>query len=394
MKIVIRKEIAAVTDEMIALRRDIHAHPELGFHEYRTGQLVADRLSELGLAVRRCAETGVIGVLTGGKPGKTVMLRCELDALPVTEENDLPFCSQNPGVMHACGHDANAAVQVAAAKVLAAHKEELPGTVVFLFQPNEEDCGAPPMIEDGALTDPRPDAIFATHVWSQLPMGTVGVVPGAMCASSYYFHITIHGKDTSAYAPYKGVNPLVAARNVMDAVDTMLVTEYSMLDEPTLINFCTIHAGDFVINIPDTLTMGGSIRCLHENEKAVHARFKELVEQVCKAYRCTCEVDIEMGNSMLENDPALYAIVKKQAAAMFGENSIIEDGIREFGGDDLAEFFREGIPGVYYLMGMGSEEKKTNAMHHSKEFLVDEDVMALQAEMQVRCVLNYLGEII
>lgn len=393
MNIDVKREVAHYTDEMIALRRDIHAHPELGFEEHRTGQLVADELSGLGLAVRRCAGTGVIGVLKGGKEGKTVMLRCELDALPVHEENDLPFRSQNPGVMHACGHDANAAVQVAAAKVLAAHKDELPGTVVFLFQPNEEDCGAVPMIEDGALCDPRPDAIFATHVWSQLPMRTIGIVPGVMCASSYYFHITIHGKDTSAYAPYKGVNPLVAARNVMDAVDTMLVTEYSMLDEPTLINFCTIHGGEFVINIPETVTLGGSIRCLHPNEKAVHARFRELVEQVCKAYRCTCDIDIQMGNSMLENDPDLCAIVTRQAADMFGSQSIIETGIREFGGDDLAEFFREGVPGVYYLTGMGSKEKKTDVMHHSKDFMVDEDVLALQAELQIRCVLDYLGEL-
>ena len=197
MNIDYKKEIAALHDETIALRRDIHQHPELGFQEVRTSALVEDYLHKLDIPTKRIAGTGIVGVLKGGKPGKTVMLRCELDALPITEENGLPFCSVNPGVMHACGHDCHATVSMQIAKILAGHREELPGTVVFMFQPDEEGAGAMPMIEGGALEDPRPDAIFGLHVWSQYPFGKVAMAPGPTNASSYYFKITIHGKDTS-----------------------------------------------------------------------------------------------------------------------------------------------------------------------------------------------------
>lgn len=391
MQINIKQEVSALSDETLSTRRDIHQHPELGFHEFRTAQIVEERLKALGLRVRRCAGTGVIGVLEGGKSGKTVMLRSDMDALPITENNDLPFCSVNPGVMHACGHDCHVAIQLSVAKLLTAHREELPGTVVFLFQPNEEDCGAPQMIADGALTDPRPDAIFCMHVWSPIPIGKVGMAAGPDCASSYYFKLTIHGKGTGAYLPERGVSPIQAARHVMDAIDTMQVMEYSTLDEPTLITVGTIHSGEYMINIPDTLTMEGSIRCLHTNEKAVHARFRELVTAVCAAYRCTCDVDITCGNNMLVNDETLYELACGVAGDVVGPQNLIDKGVREMGGDDLAEFFREGIPGLYYLVGMGNSAKHTTAPHHNRDFRVDEDVLDTGVELQTRMVLRYLG---
>ncbi|MCI2058734.1 MAG: amidohydrolase [Oscillibacter sp.] len=393
MQIDIKKEVAALTAETIATRRDIHAHPELGFHEFRTGKLVETRLKALGLRVRRCADPGVIGVLEGGKPGKTVMLRAELDALPLTEKNDLPFCSQNPGVMHACGHDCHAAIQLSVAKILTAHREELPGTVVFLFQPNEEDIGAPQMIAEGALKDPRPDAIFDMHVWSPIPIGKVGMVSGPDCASSYYFKLTIHGKGTAAYIPDQGISPIDAAGHVLNAINAMQTLEYSTLNQPTLITVGTIHAGDYMINIPDDLTMEGSIRCLHSNEKAVHERFTELVTAVCTACRCSCDVDITCGNNMLENDPDLYSMAHSVASEVVGKENITDKGVREMGGDDLAEFFREGIPGIYYLAGMGNPAKHTTAPHHSRNFRVDEDVLDLGVELQTRMTLRYLGAI-
>lgn len=386
----IKKDIYAIEEEIIAIRRDIHAHPELGFKEFRTSKIVEEYLKGLGLRVRRCAGTGIIGVLEGDKPGKTVMLRCELDALPVLEENELPFCSQNPGVMHACGHDCNLAAQMQTAKVLATHRDELKGTVVFLFQPCEEDCGAPPMIEDGALEDPRPDAIFGAHVWSLLPIGTVGMVSGPDCASSYYFKITIHGKDTAGYIPEKGVSPINCARHVLDAIDSMQTLEFSTLDEPTLITVGMIHAGDYMINIPSDLEMQGSIRCLHDNMEKVHARFRELVTAVCTAYRCTCDIEIVCGNNMLVNDEALYEIARAAGAETLGAENVISKGIREMGGDDLAEFFREGIPGFYYLVGMGDSAKGTNVPHHNKNFRSNEDAISITAEIQTRAVLRYL----
>ena len=390
MAIDVKAAVKAVSQEVLALRRDIHMHPELGFQEFRTAQIVEDILNSLGMRVRRCAGTGVIGVLEGGKPGKTIMLRCELDALPLTEENDLPFCSVNPGAMHACGHDCNCAIQLGVAKVLAAHREELCGTVVFMFQPNEEDCGAPPMIEDGALADPRPDAIIGPHVWSQLPIGTIGVVPGPQCASSYYFKVTIRGKDTAGYMPWNGVSPITCARHVLDAIDSIQVMEFSSPEEPTLITVGMIHSGNYMINISAELELQGSIRCLHSNEKKVHDRFREIVEGVCKAYRCECDVEITCGNKMLENDEALYQIMSGVCREQLGPESVLSKNVRGFGGDDMADFFCEGIPGCYYLLGMGNPAKGSTAAHHNKDFLVDEDVLDIGVELQVRAILRYL----
>ena len=189
-----REEIQSLHEELITLRRDFHRHPELGFQEHRTAGIVENYLTQLGLVVRRCAGTGVIGVLTGGRPGKTVLLRCDMDALPVTEQTGLPYQSENPGVAHACGHDGHTAMLLIAAKILSRHRQQLPGKVVFLFQPNEEEAGAEEMIRQGALDNPRPDAVCGLHLWSPLPTGTIGVVAGPIMASSYYFKVTIHGK--------------------------------------------------------------------------------------------------------------------------------------------------------------------------------------------------------
>ena len=391
MHIDVRGEAKALSQETLSIRRDIHAHPELGFQEFRTAQIVEDRLNALGLRVRRCATTGVIGVLEGGKPGKTVMLRSDMDALPITEENDLPFCSQNPGVMHACGHDCHVAIQLSVAKILAAHRDQLPGTVVFLFQPNEEVAGAPQMIQDGALTDPRPDAIFCMHVWSPIPIGKIGMVSGPDCASSYYFKVTLHGKGTHGCLPEKGISPIEGGRHVLDAICSMQTMEYSTLDEPTLITVGSIHSGDYMNNIPDTLTMEGSIRCLHDREKEVHERFCQIVKAVAAAYRCGCDVELTCGNNMLVNDPELTNIAHEVAAEIIGANNITDEGVREMGGDDLAEFFREGIPGCYYLVGMGNPAKGSTASHHSRDFRVDEDVLDIGVELQTRVVLRYLS---
>ena len=392
MNIDYKKEIAALHDETIALRRDIHQHPELGFQEVRTSALVEKRLKEAGLETKRIAGTGIVGILKGGKPGKTVMLRCELDALPITEDNGLPFCSVNPGVMHACGHDCHATASLQIAKILAGHREELPGTVVFMFQPDEEGAGAMPMIEGGALEDPRPDAILGRHVWSQYPFGKVAMAPGPTNASSYYFKITIHGKDTSGYEPEKGVSPIICASHVLQAIDSMQAFEYNTVNEPTLITVGMIHAGNYMINIPDSCEIQGSIRCLHDGEKEVHARFKELVETVCKAMRCTADVEIECGNTMLTNDEGLYEMGRRVVEETLGADALLTKGVRGMGGDDLAEFFNEGIPGLYYMIGMGNPAKGTTVQHHNKDFLADEDVLDLAIELQMKMAIRYLEE--
>jgi len=243
------------------------------------------------------------------------------------------------------------------------------------------------------LTDPRPDAIFCMHVMSPFPLGTIAMAPGPVCASSYYFKVTIRGKDTHGCNPHLGVNPIDVSAHVIQAINSMQAMEFNVVTEPTLITIGMIHAGSYMINLPEELEFQGSIRCLHDNMEAVHRRFREVVEATCKAHRCTCDVEITCGNNMLVNDPELYEIGKSVAAGLVGAENITDEGVREMGGDDLAEFFREGIPGLYYLVGMRNPEKGCVAPHHNKDFRVDEDVLDIGVQAQTGMVLKYLGAI-
>ena len=385
----LKEEIQGLEEELIALRRDFHRHPELGFRETRTAGIVEEYLTGLGLRVRRCAGTGVIGVLTGGKPGKTVLLRCDIDALPVTEETGLPFRSENPGVAHACGHDGHTAMLLIAAKILSRHRREIPGQVVFLFQPNEEEAGAEEMIRQGALEDPRPDGVCGLHLWSPLPTGTIGVVPGPIMASSYYFKVTIRGKGGHGGAPHTAINPIDAASHVLEAIKTFHTLEQNSL-HPTVISVCKIHSGIKEIVVPDLLEMEGSIRCLHREDEAVRRRFRQLVEGVCQTYRCGCQVDFVCGNTLLDNDPAMTDLAMEAARATVGADKIRTRDISVMLGDDFAEFSRR-VPGVYYFVGTANPRKGTDVEHHNPRFNIDEDSLAVGVEMQVRLALGYLG---
>ena len=235
--------------------------------------------------VRRCTHTGVIGVLRGGREGKVLCLRSDIDALPVTEETGLPFASQVSSVMHACGHDGHMAILLTTAKILSTHRSEIPDTVVFLFQPNKEDAGATQMIRAGALEHPRPDAIFGMHLWSYLPTGTVGIAPGPLMAGSNYFYLTITGIAGHGGSPHHCVNPIDAAAHVLDAFKTLCALELNPM-EPTVISVGTIHGGTKEIIIPEKVVLSGSVRCLHSGGNAVRERMRQLVAGVCKTYRC------------------------------------------------------------------------------------------------------------
>lgn len=384
----IKKEVAELQDELIALRRDFHRHPELGLHEIRTSQIVETYLKDLGLSVRRCTETGVIGVLKGDQPGKTVLLRCDIDALPVTEETGLPFASENPGVMHACGHDGHTALHLITAKLLSRHKDTLKGTVVFLFQTNEEDAGAELMIHAGALDDPKPDAVFGFHLWSPIPTGMIGVVPGPIMASSYYFKLTIHGRGGHGGAPHAAINPIDAAGHVLTAIKTLHTLELDST-KPTVISVCKIHGGTKEIIVPDDVELEGSIRCLHDGDEMVRARFTELCKAVCAAYRCTCDVEFKCGNTLLSNDEALAGMVKEVGEEVLGKGSVLTHDVSVMLGDDFAEFSRR-IPGVYYFIGTRSETAGSTYEHHNPHFTIDEDSLAIGVEMQTQLVWKYL----
>lgn len=384
----IKKSVHALKDELIRLRRDFHTHPELGKQEFRTAQIIEDYLIGLGLAVRRCAGTGVIGVLQGNMSGKTVMLRCDIDALPVEEQTGLPFASQNPGVMHACGHDGHTAMLMITAKILTGQKDKISGTIVFLFQLNEEDAGAGLMIQDGALENPKPDAALGLHLWSPIASGKIGIVSGPIMASSYYFKLVITGKGGHGGAPHTAINPIDTASHVLSAIKSFLSLEIDKR-QPTVISVCKIHGGTKEIIVPDTVELEGSIRCLHTNDKMVRNRFQELTEQVCHTYRCTCAIEFKCGNTLLSNDPALTELVKAVAVEHVGSENIITDGVSVMLGDDFAEFSNR-IPCAYYFVGVGDKEKKTDIEHHNSRFNIDEEALTIGVEMQVALVLKYL----
>lgn len=373
---------------LIARRRDLHAHPELGLHEFRTAQIIEDRLKELDYETRRCTETGVIGVLKGPEPGKTILMRCDIDALPVTEETGLPFASENPGVMHACGHDGHVTIHLGAAELVAKHRDELKGTVVFLFQTNEEDAGAELMIKAGALENPRPDRVCGFHIWSPIETGKIGVVTGPIMASSWYFKLTIHGRGGHGGAPHLAVNPIDAAGHVLEAIKTMHTLEFDST-KPTVISVCKIHGGNKEIIVPDEVELEGSIRCLHDGDQAVRDRFAELCESVCRAYRCTCDLEFKCGNTLLSNDEEATEFMKGVAEKVVGKENIVTRDVAVMLGDDFAEFSNR-IPGVYYFLGTRSEKAGSIYPHHNPHFVIDEESLPLGVEMETRLVLEYL----
>ncbi|MBK5261655.1 MAG: amidohydrolase [Peptostreptococcaceae bacterium] len=385
----IKKEILNLQEELIGLRRDFHEHPELGKQEYRTSGIIEEYLKSLGLEVRRCAGTGVIGVLKGLMPGRNVMLRCDIDALPVEEQTGLPFKSKNPGVMHACGHDGHAAMLMITAKILSRIKDTIKGNIVFLFQLNEEDAGAELMIADGAFDDPKPDAICGLHLWSPLKSGTIGIVSGPIMASSYYFKLTINGKGGHGGAPHKAVNPIDTAVHVLSAIKTLIALELDA-NKPTVISVCKIHGGSKEIIIPDSVELEGSIRCLHDDDELLRERFTELIEDVCRAYRCTCIVEFKCGNTILNNDKRLTAMAMDVAKEVVGEENIQTENVSVMLGDDFAEFSRR-IPGIYYFVGVADESKNTNHEHHNPHFDIDEDALLVGVEMQVNLALKILN---
>jgi len=385
----IKNEVNALYDEMLTIRRDLHRHPELGLHEVRTSRIIEDRLTELGLEVRRCTETGVIGVLRGGKPGKTLLLRCDIDALPVQEESGVEYASENLGVMHACGHDAHTAIHLTTAKIMVAHRDEIPGTIVFLFQTNEEDAGAELMIEAGAMKDPVPDNVAGFHIWTPLPTGTIGIVNGPIMASSWYFYITIHGRGGHGGAPHKAINPIDTGAHILEAIKTFHTLENDAT-KPCVISVCQFHCGEKEIIVSDTATMAGSIRCLNEDDATVRKRFKELVEKVCDTYGCTCEVEFKCGNSLLSNDREMADLVRAAAEKVIGKENIIEDGVATMLGDDFAEFSRRK-PGVYYFVGTRNEEAGSVYEHHNAHFRIDEKTMPIAVELQIGLIREYFG---
>lgn len=388
----IRKEILDLRDDLVAIRRDLHMHPELGFEEFRTAEIVESYLRELGLEPRRLAKTGVVATLEGTAPsadaGPTFMLRADIDALPIQEKNDVPYKSQNDGVMHACGHDAHTAMLLVAARVLVAHRSEIAGRIKFLFQPNEEVAGAEIMVREGALENPNVDAAMGIHIWTPLPSGTIAATPGGVMATMNVFTMTIRGKGGHTGYPEDAIDPIIAAADVIQTAQRVQTRDTSLL-HPTALVFSKINGGTKNNIIPDEVTLEGTLRYLFETTEKENPpkRLEEVVRAVCATHKCEVDFEINTENSVVVNSPAIVQLVRETALEILpAETSLLDH--RSMAGEDFSAYARR-VPSAFVFVGTGNPEKGSDHPHHSPYFNIDEDTMPTGVELFVRTALCF-----
>jgi amidohydrolase len=381
------KELAAFT---IDLRRDFHRHPELGYREVRTAGIVARELRELGMEISTgVAETGVVGLLEGSRPGPVVLLRFDMDALPVQEQNETGYASQTAEVMHACGHDGHVAVGLTVARMLNRYKKEFCGTVKFIFQPAEEGLGgAERMIAAGILESPRPQHSLALHFWNEKPLGWLGIPSGPLMAGADLFTIRLTGKGGHAAAPHRTVDPLAAAAQVISALQTIVSRNLSPL-ESAVVTVARLSAGEAYNVIPQTAELAGTIRTFEED---VHARVVERIEQivagVSQAMGCSAEVKIDRLTPPVINDAAAAAQVTRAANTLFPGHQI-DTAYRTMVSEDMACIMQE-VPGCYFLVGSANSARGLDFGHHHPRFDFDEQALPWAAALMARTALDIL----
>ena len=371
------KEAAKIEAEIIKTRREIHQKPELAYHEESTSNLVADRLAELGLEVRRgVGGTGVLGILHGSKKGRVVALRADMDALPLDEMADVDFRSKTKGVMHACGHDTHVAMLLGAAKLLSDHKSDLHGTVKFMFQPAEEHGGrggAKPMIEDGVMDNPKVDYVFGLHISSRLDSGVLGFREGAVLAAPDTFLVRIEGKGGAAHSPHETVDPVYVAAQVIISLQAI---SGRMIDpvQPFVITVGSVHSGTKHNIIPNDAELQGTMRTLdEETRKRAKGKVEEVVKGVCETFGATGTVEfMEDAYPVTVNDENATAHAMKLLSTMPGTKSqIVAPGMPA---DDFSRFLQRA-PGTYYFLGTKNPAKGCVYPNHSPRFKVDEEVL-------------------
>ena len=380
----ISPEVKALSAEMTSLRRDLPAHPELGFQETRTAEIIAKRLTELGYTVRTgLGKTGVTGLLRGGKPGKIVLLRADIDALPIREETDVPWRSETTGVMHACGHDAHTAMGLVAAEILAKEAPSLAGDLFFVFQPAEELLiGAEAMLKDGALEGVRADAAFAIHVMNRWPTGTVAICDGAAMTSADKLTLTITGRGGHGASPHLAIDPIVASAQIITALQTLVSRETPPLSTAVL-SLTTLKAGTAFNIIPDAVEMTGTLRCFDAALREKHlASLHRTVEGLAASLRCTARVENQFLTPALLNDPAVTAVARQVAAMIVGESRVVAAEPLT-GSDDVAYFFQK-VPGCYAFVGSAKPEWSPAPAAHNAKFDIDESAMKIGTEFLVR----------
>ena len=403
----IDKKATAIEDKVIEWRRDIHQNPELGNNEVRTAKKIADHLRALGIEVQEgVAVTGVVGILKGGKPGPTVALRADMDALPVTERADLPFKStvkatyngQETGVMHACGHDTHVAILMGVAEVLAGMKNELQGTVKFLFQPAEEGIyqegvtswGAKQMVEEGVMKDV--DAVFGLHIGSQMEVGKIGYRSGPAMAGVDNLEITVHGTQAHGASPWSGVDPIVTSAQILTGLQTIISRNVNIPLSPAVVTVGAIHGGIRHNIIPEKVEMIGTIRTFgDEQQSLVHRRITEIATNIAESAGGKADVNITKLYPSTINDPALTKQMEPTILAAAGEGNVIINELIT-GAEDFS-FFQREKPGLFISLGgmkKGGDPTKTPS-HHTPDFYIDEGGFVLGVRVMSYFVVDYMG---
>ncbi len=374
------KELAASSkSDTVAFRHHLHTHPEIAWQEVETTRAVAEELKKIGCDIVKIGfggtECGVVADLRGGKPGKRVALRGDMDALPMNEDNDLPYRSRKDGVMHACGHDAHTAMLLWAAKVLSEIRDDIPGTVRFLFQPAEESglkSGAKAMVEEGALEGV--DAVAGIHCWSSAPTGTVLYRSGPIMAAADGWYLTLKGKGGHGSTPELCIDPTITAANIVLNLQAIVGREVSA-KETVVVSTGTVKAGLSVFNIiPDSVEMNGTVRSFNPAvQDHVESALRRVIAGACQIGRCTFELDYKRFIPATINEPAVTAVAKDVFDEVFGADNVKETPLI-MGSEDFS-YFQQKVPGTYYLLGTGNPEKGTDNAHHHPKFNVDDDAL-------------------
>jgi amidohydrolase len=385
------QEIGRRHDSLVALRRDFHRHPELSFEERRTAEIIAERLHAAKLDVRTgLGRTGVVGVLHGDRPGRTIAWRADIDALPLTETFDAPFTSSTSGVMHACGHDGHTAIAITLAEMLAARRGELPGTAVFVFQPAEEVFGgAEPMIAAGALDNPRVAEIYGLHLTTQTAVGQVGIVPGPSMASADFFDVNISGRGGHGAYPHLSIDPITAAANILLGMQNLVSREVAAY-ETAVLTVGQIVGGTKHNIIPATAVMRGSLRTFNEQVRAqLKGRLADYAADIARAYRTEARLSF-MGDGCpaVVNHARETAFVRECATAELGA-AALNDGPPVMASDDMS-LFLNARPGCYFRVGIAPRDGGPYP-HHAPEFQMNEDGLPVGLHLGLAVMLNALG---
>jgi amidohydrolase len=400
--------MAKLEPRVIEWRRDFHQNPELSNREFRTSKIVAEHLKKLGLEVQTgIAKTGVVGVLKGGKPGPTIALRADMDALPVVEQTDVPFRSrvtstyrnETVGVMHACGHDAHTAILMGIAEAFAANRADLPGTVVFLFQPAEEGApageegGASLMIKEGVLERNRPEAVFGLHVFANVPTGMIGYRGGPLMAGSDSYRIVVKGRQTHGARPWGGVDPIVVSAQIVNALQTVVSRQVDITANPAVVTVGAIKGGIRNNIVPDDVEMIGTIRTFDPQQRAaIIGNIERMVTNIAEASGASASFAIDPGsNPVVRNDPALTERVLPSLRRVAGAANVRPVPLVT-GAEDFA-FFAEKVPSFFFFVGVTPRDQNmlAAASNHSPLFYVDEAAIPLAGRAFANLALDYLA---